>query len=276
MKKSEYSYNRHQFNTLTSLLSYLNTNDEDQTYFLLAKYLLEHMDTIEKLSIYKVAKDCFVSRSSIHRFVHLLGFDSFSVFKKNAREAREHFHRFIDYVDYDDFANGLSNALKAMTEDINKSISTLEMRNVCAKIHHAENIILFMSEASSSAVKQFQQEMLCVGKVIRVITDYAQDTKLLESLGENDLMITGSASGNYAHVIAPDLESIKARKVLVTYNHSRKLAKSYESVCYLSRSEQSNDVIISQRNVYTRYGMTYFFDLLFHHYVSMYRDEIKI
>jgi preprotein translocase subunit SecA len=70
------------FNILTSLLSIMNQNDESNVDCVLAKYLLEHLDEIPRLSIYDLADACYVSRSSIHRFVRSCGYESFREFKK--------------------------------------------------------------------------------------------------------------------------------------------------------------------------------------------------
>ena len=57
------------FNLLSSLLSILNTNDELDTDFVIAKYFLNNLNHLKDISIYKVADECFVSRSSVQRFI---------------------------------------------------------------------------------------------------------------------------------------------------------------------------------------------------------------
>lgn len=53
------------FNLMTSLLAVLNSNEDDDTNLVLARYLLEHFHELKNLSIYDVAEECYVSRSSI-------------------------------------------------------------------------------------------------------------------------------------------------------------------------------------------------------------------
>ena len=66
-KESHKVYSITRFNLLTSLLSILNTNDTEDTNFHIAKYILEHFQELDRLSIYDLAEECFVSRSSIQR-----------------------------------------------------------------------------------------------------------------------------------------------------------------------------------------------------------------
>ena len=65
----------------------------------------------------------------------------------------------------------------------------------------------------------------------------------------------------------PMVQKAAAYKVLVTVNHAIKMWKSYDQVIYLSEKDNSG-----ARTVYSQYGMTYFFDILYSHYVNNYRE----
>ena len=99
--------------------------------------------------------------------------------------------------------------------------------------------------------------------------------QLLEELDENDLLITTSATGNFALAIVDNLKALKAQKILVTLNRSSVLKNAYRKVYYLTKTEVYNDHITAHgdRNVYTKYAMTCFFDLLYHSYVAKYIEE---
>ena len=78
---NEYSIIR--FNLLTMLLSIPNKNDEDDTSFIIANYILNNLKNIEKTSIYKLAEDCYLSRSSVQRFIKDIGYDNYTQMKQN-------------------------------------------------------------------------------------------------------------------------------------------------------------------------------------------------
>ncbi len=65
----------------------------------------------------------------------------------------------------------------------------------------------------------------------------------------------------------PMVQKAAAYKVLVTVNHAIKMWKSYDQVIYLSEKDNSG-----ARTVYSQYGMTYFFDILYSYYVNKYRE----
>ena len=89
-------------------------------------------------------------------------------------------------------------------------------------------------------------------------------------------MITCSASGNFALAVDHVMQENKAYKALVTLNHTTLFEQSYDYIFYLSdQFTPSNRSLTTIRNVYTRYGMTYFFDLLFHLYYKRYQNEVR-
>ena len=84
------------FNLLTSLLSHLNRNDENDTDFVIARYFLTHLRQLKDISIYKIAEECFVSRSSIQRFIKNIGYDSYTQLKGSLDEVITHEDSFKD------------------------------------------------------------------------------------------------------------------------------------------------------------------------------------
>ncbi|MBQ1323041.1 MAG: hypothetical protein IIY30_04550, partial [Erysipelotrichaceae bacterium] len=61
------------------------------------------------------------------------------------------------------------------------------------------------------------------------------------------------------------LQDIKAKKCLITLNHTTVFEKTYRFIFYLSENiALSSNNIVSARNVYNNYGLTFFFDLFFH------------
>ena len=271
--KNEHSIVR--FNLLTSLLSILNHEDEKSTSFLLAKYFLEHFQHLKTLSIYKVSEECYVSRSSIQRFVKQIGYESFTFLKESIREISVHQASFIHYTDHADFENYLMANINAMTVDINSVFQQSKIHRLVEKIHNASRVIILTAEDSISSIRIFQQAMLAVGKLIRVITSASGNHTIIDHLDRDDLLLVCSTTGNYALAINDEVIPLRAGKALITMNHTAILEDTYEDIYYLSSDDRySSHTITSVRNIYTNYGMTYFFNLLYHAYFKKYRREI--
>ncbi len=271
------SYYAVRFNPMTSFLTILNTNDESDTDFILAKYFLEHFREIPNLSIYKVAEDCYTSRSSVQRFLKSIGYDTFTRLKDYTSKVLEHSQSYITYADHTGFSDYLKNQIDTMMIDINNMADQQKLIHLAERIHDSETVFIVNAEDSSSAARIFQQQLLSMNKLVRLVTSNAHSNPdILNTLSEKDCMITCSASGNYALAINDDIADIKAYRALVTLNRTVLFEHNYDYIFYLSETLQpSNRTLLKLRNVYTRYGMAYFFDLLFHLYFVRYQQELK-
>ncbi|MBR2791427.1 MAG: MurR/RpiR family transcriptional regulator, partial [Erysipelotrichaceae bacterium] len=264
------------FNILTSLLSIMNQNDESNVDCVLAKYLLEHLNEIPKLSIYKLADACYVSRSSIHRFVRSCGYESFREFKKASVDADMHRRRFIQYTDFTDYPVHLKYQTMQMMEDVTRIADSEEMNRTIEAIHDSREVVFLVADDSSSPVRVFQQQMTAVNKIIRVLTSSNTNLSMIDSLTDKDLLVVCSISGNFAIIINDDIHDMSMKKILLTTNRTTLFSSSYDTIFYLSsyRFSASSNLVASQ-NIYTAYSLSYFLDLLFHFYYVRYQSELK-
>ena len=264
------------FNILTSLLSIMNQNDESNVDCVLAKYLLEHLDEIPRLSIYDLADACYVSRSSIHRFVRSCGYESFREFKKASVDADMHRRRFIQYTDFTDYPVHLKYQTMQMMEDVTRIADSEEMSRTIEAIHDSKEVVFLVADDSSSPVRVFQQQMTAVNKIVRVLTSSNTNLSMIDSLTDRDLLVVCSISGNFAIMINDDVRDLATKKILLTTNRTTLFSSSYDTIFYLSsyRFSASSNLIASQ-NIYTAYSLSYFLDLLFHFYYEKYQFELK-
>ena len=144
-------------------------------------------------------------------------------------------------------------------------------------IHDSANVFIISAEDSSSSARIFQQQMLSMNRLVRIVTSSAHtNPDVINTLDEHDCVITCSASGNYALTINEEMQAVKAYKALVTLNRTTLFEPTYDDIFYLSGEYlPSNRTLTTIRNVYTRYGMSYFFDLLFHYYYARYQNEVR-
>lgn len=264
------------FNLLSSLLSIVNDNNEEDAYFVLSKYLLEHFNELDDISIYNLSDSCFISRSSIQRFIKHIGYNSFNELKQNAHSTIHHNKAYIDYADRSDFNQHFITSMNEMLLDVGEMIIKQNLSDFVQQIHNSKQVIILTADISSSSAKQFQQGMATIGKIIRLVTDSTSNLNSLKKLTPDDLLITVSITGNFAFAILNDIENIFAQKVLITLNHSDKLIAIFDKIFYLSQKFESYDYITNGlQNVYTRHGSEYFFDVLFNLYIQKYVKNNK-
>lgn len=256
------------FSLINSLLKTFNRSPASSPSGIIARYFLTHFDEFPDLNIYDVARDCFTSRSGIRRFAQSAGFENFSQMKSNYWEWDLWQTYFTDYVNHDDIRANLVERINSMFDDINEMVSEDSLRELADMIHDATCPVLLASDFSAMAVREFQQSMIFMHKLIRVISDSDGDESVLKTLDPCDVVIVISASGNFADAAGIELSECPARRVLVTLNRDAKLAASYDVVYHLSCREYRRI-----RTVYSEYGVRYFFDLLYNMYYRLYGKE---
>lgn len=261
------------FNLITSLFSILNQNDEDDIYFTLAKYCLEHLGELEKISARQIEEACFASRSSVKRFFKDIGFDSLSAMKETLPELEDHQRFYLKYANREDFGDYVAKAVQEMMADVNEAVTEEMLDDLSQRIYDCKEMILVCSDCSSSSARSFQQSMVLLGRVVRLVTDSTAALKQLEKLDEKDLLLVSSVSGNYAHAIVESLQAVKAYKILLTHNSSPVLRKEYDEVIYLTRHPSAADSIQPWRSVYSQYAGTYLLDRLHSHYLRKFPEK---
>ena len=258
------------FSLMTVLLAVMNESEPGDPYYVLAQYLLYHFDQLRELNIYDVAEACYVSRSGIRRFCQSIGFDNFSDIKAEAEEWQRHCNYFIGYSARPHYKDYLSQSITAMMEEINRLTTPAVLDKLVQRIHDSRHVVLFTSDFSGMAARGFQQSMVVMGKLVLIVTDARYIPRNLQDLTPQDLLITISATGNFAIMMEPLIQRTAAYKALVTVNHDRRFWAVYHQVIYLSEKDNAN-----ARTVYSQYGTNYFFDILYSRYVQRYLDDAR-
>lgn len=262
-----------QFNTITTLLNIINSNSEDDIDVTIATYILDNIYNVNKITIYDVSEKCYLSRSSVQRFVKKVGFNSFTELKENIYStAIEHLPAHIEYASSEDYENTLISNLAKMTQNIMETSqsNSFSITDLAKLIRDRNNVTFVISESSSTTARSFQESMLSTSKLIHLLSDSSPNIDSLLNLTESALVVVLSVTGNYALSLTGLIKNIKPETVLVTLNHSEKLKNAFDEIYYLSNSFKfSSDSTSRMRNVYTKYSIILFLDLLFHKYVEI-------
>lgn len=206
-----------------------------------------NLDKLESMSIYDLADECYTSRSTVQRFIKYIGYGSFNNIKSKTQMCIDHNHRYAKYYTRKNFRENYLSELEEMMKSIDSII-----------------------DSPTIAPLDFQEAMLCFKKTVRCITNSSRSIELLNSLNENDTLITLSVTGNYALASLKDIVKTRANKVLITLNRSDEFKNVYDKIIYLNQNSASASFIQTDvKNSYTLYGLTYFLDLV----VSMYYEK---
>lgn len=188
---------------MSQLLSIVNYGDGKEVNEDIARIILQNYNKIPKLTIFDLADLCFVSSSSITRFIRTLGFSSYKEFKSEVSHTLK-----ID-VDYSKNVNmasaeDLQPIYKRYTENVIENIQYTfdnidyrQLNRVCEMIYQAKEIALFGLEYANYVGIHFQNKMASLNRFIQLGVSDEKQLELAKKLAPNSLVFIISLEGSF-------------------------------------------------------------------------------
>ena len=214
------------------LLITLNDSDPDSTDYHIALVMLQHMTSLSSLSIQELARLCNVSKSTISKFIRVLGYEDFAdfrnaaVFRDNKYDNPFNFvHDVLGFLKNNPGDSYLLTLLRDMQESYASLDWTMVDRLVVDLASH-ERVGAFGMMFSESAALDFQIKLGYSGKFIITNLNDRKQMHFLRHADENTLVIIFSDSGDYINrysniqdfIRKNDFDDTKAKVVLITSN----------------------------------------------------------
>ena len=261
------------FSLTSTLLYIINSNEEDKTDVIIAKYLLDHIYDLQDKSVYDIAEETFTSRSSVQRFFKRIGFDSYSKLKMSLLESNIHGQRYFKFYKKENFVDNYISDLSFMVNEMHEFSKSEQIEHLVDLIHSSRTTILSFSESSTSAPYEFQEAMANLNKSVRLVTNTTINKDFLSELTYDDLFITLSMSGNYAIVTLNEISQIQSNKVLISLNNTESLCNTYDKIITFSSKHLGHDYIQNGlKDAFTIFGFNFLFDLILNKYFTKYTD----
>ncbi len=130
-------------------------------------------------------------------------------------------------------------------------------------LNTCERIVVFSTESSTLALREFQQAMLVEDKIVHLVSEDSPSVGLIDTLTPSDLLIVVTTSNGFARRQRAAIERCRAYKVIVTASEDPKLHAIFDDVLAIGRDASEGS---SLHRIYATFGVTYFFDRLFAQY----------
>lgn len=190
------------FNLIIILLATLNSEPKDSNNYRIAKYIIDHLQTLEDCTLSDLAKHCFVANSSISRFCREIGFKDFNElkiqlirFQTESKQATNKFHyRSSDsHALVDTYLTSVTDNLAHMvTPDMERKINQL-----AEDIDRYEQVAAFGYMHSQNAALSLQYDLQTSRKIIYTSLRFADQVDYLRHASERDLIIIFSDMATY-------------------------------------------------------------------------------
>lgn len=170
-----------------------------------ADYILNNFSTIDSISLSQISSKTKVSQTTVIRFVHALGFDSFKEFKVNviqdtviSNKQRNKSIYGLPISKTTDITNipyrMINNSIESL-QDVLQSINIREFDKAINSIVTANNIGVFGVENSKVIMQDLVTKLLYLGKNCLLFEDYYLQSIAASNLKKGDIAIAISYSG---------------------------------------------------------------------------------
>lgn len=237
---------------LNRLLIVLNNEKEESTYYHIAYTLLSNFEHIKHMNISQIAEICFVSKSTISKFIRSLGFDDFIEFKyssgyksnkeTNSLNYKDNILNYIESHSYSKYIDVLISDLEIAKTSIDRG----SIKKLAQDLVRYDKVAAFGLLYSESAAVDFQTKLAYNGKyIITYMNDVKQD-EFIKNADEDTLIVIFSNSGGYIKQYQLTGEKIdknifkqtKAKIVVITSNDKMK-ENPYVDLCVTFRNTSS-------------------------------------
>lgn len=251
---------------MSQLLSYVNYSDENNVDRDIAKAILLNYNKIPSLTIYDLADICFVSASSITRFIRNLGYESYKSFKnemKNTLKIDVDYSKSVHFATKEDLQPIFKRYTDNVIENIQYTFDHIDYKQlyrVAEMIYQADEIAFFGLEYANFLGIHFQNKMASLNKFINIgVTDEKQ-LELAKEAREGMLVFIVSLEGSYFFRHSEILDILiekKCKIVAITMITSGKFLNYCDEIILCNKTNSNTE---------GRITLTYITELLIMYY----------
>lgn len=195
--------------TLNSILMpVLATEDKNNTNYMIAYYIMKHVDSLADTSTASLAEACNVSKASISRFCKYVGLDDFYTLKYLIKQHNQEAVSEIKIKQtniFDDFRDSL-----ALLE---KKIVHHDLHEIASDIYRSSNVILMGTPQTFSAIITLQHHLSTLGKIVTVSVQANEQEHYLVSGNQEDVILIFSQTSEFLReVMAKQSKMNRANK----------------------------------------------------------------
>lgn len=258
----------HGFGLLNIISSIIN-EERDGNDVAIARYLISNLRNSEAINVSAITERAHVTRSAVRRFCNRLGYQSLSELKNSFSQLvfPSDFRHRDPNLGFNEYRAELDIRMMEMYAEVESRISDALLDELAYEIAQHRNVELLCTNNVSGNLMRFQQEMFFAGKIVRLNTQDNGKPPMRVETYHDSLVIVVSVSGMFARELDERMWGRTAKKVLITAFSSKDTASRFDKAYYLSGRGDG----IDELGVYSKYAITYLFDLLSSRYITKYK-----
>lgn len=226
--------------------------DLSQKEFVVASWILDHVEEMKTISIHTLAKKVSVSTATILRLCTKLGYKGFSDFKvglisaKNIKQISSVIQEDITLNDTpEEIVDKIFQIEKLAIEATYSMLDMGALNKAIELIDKSNKILIYGSGSSGLIGKELEYQLIKIKKNIGCDFDYNIQYNILGTLDEKDLLIILSNSGETSFCIKllEYSKRLKVPSIAITRMGNSKVASLADVVLNTSYGEDSSRLI---------------------------------
>lgn len=188
---------------MSQLLSIVNYGDSKEVNEDIARTILQNYNKIPDLTIFDLADLCFVSSSSITRFIRTIGYNNYKEFKNEISHTLKidvDYSKKVNMASAEDLQPIYQRYTENVIENIQYTFDNIDYRQlnrVCEMIYQAKEIALFGLEYANYVGIHFQNKMASLNRFIQLGVSDEKQLELAKKLSPNSLVFIISLEGSF-------------------------------------------------------------------------------
>lgn len=247
-----------------------------------AEYIINHPHDVVQLDLQQLAKNSYVSVSTIYRVIEKLGLSGLNQLKVQISLQSETHKEEKNIVDYNypfhkhnTHYQIMSKMLSLYDQTLKSTFNLIDLDiflKVIQTLYHSRNIIIFPSIGNYFMAESFQQNMLEIGVKVDVIKEHFYQHWSAQACQKDDVVMIISYAGKtpYLMDIVKTLKEKEIKMILISSTIHIPLAKYVDYHLFFSSYEDSEEKIASFSS---RISLQYLLDCIYACYFN--RDYEK-
>lgn len=243
-----------------------NINKMSTSELNIFNYVIKNMQSVKKMSIRELADTCYVSSTTLFRFVKKIGYEGYSDFIEAVRaaELESHVIRISDIVTNDNYRDSY---LKSLVEAVMVVVEDkVERFN---KIFSGNPHICILAEGLSEDVARYFYRLLTVVGYDVTIPKEEYELKLMaKKMKHNDILFVLSFSGNNAKIIG-QMEQVLRTAAPTIVSMTRADNNIIQNMSDLNLYVFADEIDYDGVDITSRCGMIAVFETLIYKLISL-------
>lgn len=226
-----------------TLYAFLNRIEIDSPYYIVAKYILTHMDELQNVAIKDLAAKTHVSTATISRFCKEIGLHSFAELRELINDRKRATEPHYDYQPPEKNQGLIEGYFGAVKNDIDRLTETIDLAQIdrlVTDIHGYQDVATFGAMHMETISLMLQNNLFRCKKIIETRLDPNKQIAFVANNQNELLLIIFSLSGNYVREYLANISHKEHLKIyVVTMNQAVAKLKYVHEVILLPADADS-------------------------------------